>query len=174
METPSDKKINIFLVDDNDIFADIVSSRLESNPVYNVESFPTGEDMLIKLTKHTPDIIILDYMLDSINSNAMNGSEILSLITKKRPNMPVIMLTAQKGIQKALHLMHSGAMDYIVKDNSLFDNLNKSLESITEMSELKNEIVGLKEKTKHYRKRIVKVVAVSAALIALLIYIFFS
>ncbi|MBC8487383.1 MAG: response regulator [Bacteroidetes bacterium] len=150
METQIDKKTNIFLVDDNDIFADIVSSRLESNSVYNVESFPTGEDMLVKLTKHTPDIIILDYELDSVNGNSMNGSEILSLITKKRPNVPVIMLTAKRGIQKALHLMHSGVRDYIVRDNNLFDNLNKSLESFTEMSELKNEIVGLKEKTKNY------------------------
>jgi len=174
MESPIDEKINIFLVDDNDIFADIISSSLESNSVYHVESFPTGEDMLEKLNKQIPDIIILDYELDSVNSNAMNGSEILSLITKKRPDVPVIMLTEQKGIQKALRLMHSGVRDYIVKNNSFFDNLNKSLESIAEMSEQKNKIVGLKEKTKNYRKRIIKAVAVSAALIALLIYIFFS
>ncbi len=46
---------------------------------FTIETFATGELCLENLS-HKPDVIILDYHLDGIDKNAMNGIETLDKI----------------------------------------------------------------------------------------------
>ncbi|WP_231557051.1 response regulator [Flavobacterium sp. AED] len=62
-----------------------------------------------------PDIIILDYQLDGIVENAMNGLETLDKIKAFNPQIPVIMLSSQDKIEVAINYIQYKAFDYVVK-----------------------------------------------------------
>jgi DNA-binding NtrC family response regulator len=77
-----------------------------------------------------PDVIILDYLLDSIDKNAMNGLETLDKIRAFDPGIPVVILSAQDKIEVAVNCMHHKAFDYIVKSETAFLRLQKVIEAI--------------------------------------------
>jgi DNA-binding NtrC family response regulator len=59
-------------------------------------------------------VIILDYHLDGIDKNAMNGIETLDKIKEYDSDIPVVMLSSQDKIDVAISCMHK-AFDYVVK-----------------------------------------------------------
>jgi CheY-like chemotaxis protein len=61
---------------------------------FTVETFATGELCLENLS-HKPDVIILDYHLNGIDKNAMNGIETLDKIKTLNPDIPVVMLSSR-------------------------------------------------------------------------------
>ena len=70
------KKIKIFLVDDDTLFLKALEIEFLKNTDFIIECFSTGENCLENLN-HNPDVIILDYHLNGIEINAMNGLEAL-------------------------------------------------------------------------------------------------
>ena len=89
-----DKPVTIFLVDDDNIFLSTLKHSLSQKFKSRIEvtSFSTGEECLAKLSD-CPDIIILDYYLNSEMANAMNGLQILKKIKQENSNALVIMLS---------------------------------------------------------------------------------
>jgi DNA-binding NarL/FixJ family response regulator len=79
---------------------------------------------------HNPDVIILDYHLDGIDKNAMNGIETLDKIKIANPDIPVVMLSSQDKIEVAINCMHHGAIDYVVKSETAFMRLQKIITDI--------------------------------------------
>ena len=79
---------------------------------------------------HNPDVIILDYHLDGIDKNAMNGIEILDKIKAFKPDIPVVMLSCQDKIEVAVNCMKHQAFDYIVKSETAFIRLQKAITTI--------------------------------------------
>ena len=56
----------IFVVEDNDFFAQMIKQKLELSDSYEVSLFNNGEDF--KSAIHTnPDIVVLDYNLPNTN-----------------------------------------------------------------------------------------------------------
>ena len=78
-------------------------------------------------TTQNPDIIILDYHLNGIQKNAINGIETLDRIKKINPDIPVIMLSSQDQIEVAVNCMKHLAYDYIVKSETAFIRLQKAI-----------------------------------------------
>lgn len=108
-------KKQIFLVDDDTLFATLMADHLEETGRYDVTTFPTGEACLERLGEK-PDAIILDYFLDSNEKEAMNGLEVLKKIHKIDPEQKVIMLSSQERYGVALQTIASGAVQYVIKD----------------------------------------------------------
>ncbi|MFO8128952.1 MAG: response regulator [Bacteroidales bacterium] len=162
-----DTKKCIFFVEDNEFFASTVSNGLKNRMKCDVEVFHTGEDMLAQLDK-TPDVIILDYQLDSTVPNAKNGAEILRIALQKYPGLNVIMLTSMEDLKEAVNLLKKGAVDYILKDDVFFENLIKSISNVFEIQELKNEITDLRKKNKAYRKRLVLIFLLMITIVTVL------
>ena len=79
MQNP--KKIKVFIVDDDDLFLKALVIQFRENPIYEVVTFATGE-LCVEEIHNTPDIVILDYHLNSIEKNAMNGLKTLDIIKK--------------------------------------------------------------------------------------------
>ena len=79
---------------------------------------------------HSPDVIILDYLLDGIDKNAMNGIETLDKIKAYNPDIPVVILSAQDKIEVAINCMHHRAFDYVVKSETAFIRLQKIITTI--------------------------------------------
>jgi CheY-like chemotaxis protein len=72
-------KIKLFLVDDDPLFLKVLALQFAENDNYIIETFSTGELCIQNLSK-IPDVIILDYYLNGINKNAMNGIDTLKYI----------------------------------------------------------------------------------------------
>jgi len=72
----------------------------------------------------------LDYYLDSIEKNAINGLETLDKIKAFNKDIPVIMLSSQDKIEVAVNCMKHQAFDYIVKSETAFLRLQKAITTI--------------------------------------------
>jgi two-component system, OmpR family, response regulator len=123
------EKIKLFLVDDDALFLKSLEIEFLEHADFSVETFATGE-LCIENLSHNPDVIILDYLLDVIEKDAMNGIETLDKIKAFNPDIPVVMLSAQDKIDVAVNCMHHKAYDYVVKSETAFIRLQKIISSI--------------------------------------------
>ncbi|MBW6491276.1 MAG: response regulator [Lentimicrobium sp.] len=122
-------KIKLFLVDDDELYLKSLEIEFLQHADFEIETFISGELCVENLAKN-PDVIILDYLLDGIDKNAMNGLETLDKIRAYDPNIPVVILSAQDKIEVAVNCMHHSAFDYIVKSETAFFRLQKVIEAI--------------------------------------------
>ena len=125
----NDKKHTIILVDDDFIFLEMLKETLIDNPDYNVVAFQSGEECLNHLHLN-PDVIVLDYYLNSENVDAKNGMEILKEIHKVKPGAKVIILSGQEDGNLVYDFVRENATNYVVKDDNAFDNVKKAIEAI--------------------------------------------
>lgn len=121
--------LKIFVVDDDATIAEMLRDRITQTSTYTVSVFSTGEDC-IKHVAEKPDVIILDYFLNSKNLDASNGMEVLKAIKKIHPEIHVIFLSAQERYGVAMQTIQKGAEYYIIKDKGAFDKIDKILEGI--------------------------------------------
>jgi two-component system OmpR family response regulator len=125
----NDNKIKLFLVDDDAFFLKALEIEFLQHANFTIETFATGEVCVANLS-HNPDVIILDYYLDSFDKTAMNGIETLDKIKTLFPDIPVVMLSSQDKIDVAIDCMHHKAFDYIVKSETAFLRLQKTINTI--------------------------------------------
>jgi len=135
----NDNKVKIFLVDDDALFLKSLEIDFLQQADFDIKTFATGELCLESLS-HKPDLIILDYNLDGIVKNAMNGIETLDKIKVIDPDVPVVMLSSQDNIEVAINCMHHKAFDYVVKSETAFFRLQKILTSIFSYKKLEKEL----------------------------------
>jgi len=119
----------IFLVDDDALFLKSLEIDFTQNTESYIKTFTTGELCLENISQN-PDIIILDYYLNSIDINAINGIETLDRIKTANPLIPVIMLSSQDKIEVAVICMKHNAFDYVVKSETAFVRLKKIITTI--------------------------------------------
>ena len=124
-----ENKILLFLVDDDPLFLKSLEIDFLRHADFTIEAFATGELCIAHLS-HNPDVIILDYHLDGIDKNAINGLETLDKIKASHPDIPVVMLSSQDKIDVAINCMHHRAFDYVVKSETAFIRLQKIITSI--------------------------------------------
>jgi two-component system OmpR family response regulator len=132
-------KIQIFLVDDDALFLKSMEIDFSQHSDYNIETYATGE-LCVENLSHKPDIIILDYQLDGIEKNAMNGIRTLDKIKNFNPDIPVVMLSSQDKIEVAINCMHHKAYDYVVKSETAFLRIQKIIETILSFNEIETEL----------------------------------
>jgi len=119
----------IFIVDDNEMFAQMVQDLLSHTPRYKTSIFNTGEECLKHLHEN-PDLIILDFHLNDVYKEAADGLAILEEIKKQHSQAHVIMLSSQGKYTVAAQTISKGALHYVVKDDNAFDSISKILEDI--------------------------------------------
>jgi DNA-binding NtrC family response regulator len=136
MET---EKIKIFLVDDDALYLKSLEIEFRQKADFLVETFPSGEECLRNISLD-PDLIILDYHLDGINKNAMNGLQTLDKIKEIDPDMPVLMLSAQDKIDVAINCIHHKAFDYVVKSETAFLRLEKIITSVFKFKKMEKKL----------------------------------
>lgn len=128
------EKNRIFLVDDDKLYLKMLEIELQDNNNFILETFTTGEVCLDNLSKK-PDVIVLDYYLDNLDKNAMNGIQVLDKIKLINPDIPVVILSCQDKIDVAIDCMHHFAFDYIVKSETAFVRLKKVISTIIHIKE---------------------------------------
>ncbi|MHB8260931.1 MAG: response regulator [Bacteroidia bacterium] len=138
-------------MEDNKVFALALKSGIETtfaNMPVKIQWFETGELCMAKFKEEKPPVVILDYHLNSMNTNAADGIKILDWIKKENHETNVIMLTADDKIEIAIKSFHHGASDYVVKTETKFNKINYSLLNIFNM-------MGAKRDVKKYKRWLV-------------------
>ena len=82
-------KTKVLLVDDDIDFLAIMKANLEASG-YEVFTGETGEETGPLIDEHTPDIVVMDLMLEHYDT----GFVVCYEIKKKRPSLPVIICSA--------------------------------------------------------------------------------
>lgn len=141
----NENRIKLFLVDDDAMYLKLLEIEFRQHADFDVETFATGE-LCIQNLLHYPDIIILDYHLDGIEKNAMNGIETLDKIKAFNSEIPVVMLSSQDKIEVAINCMHHKASDYIVKSETAFVRLQKTLTTIFHTQKIEKALNWYMEK----------------------------
>jgi DNA-binding NtrC family response regulator len=141
----TDKKILLFLVDDDALFLKSLEIEFAQNTDSTIKTFATGELCLKNLSKN-PDVIVLDYYLNGVDKNAINGLEILNRIKAINPLIPVIMLSSQDKIDVAVNCMKHQAFDYIVKSETAFLRLQKAITTIFHYQKIEKALSWYMEK----------------------------
>ncbi len=135
----NEDKIKLFLVDDDAVFLKLLEIEFLQHGDFDIETFATGE-LCIENLKHNPDVIILDYCLDGIDKNAMNGLDTLDKIKVRNPDIAVVMLSQQDKIDVAVNCMHHRAFDYVVKSETAFIRLQKIVTTIFSYKKMEKEL----------------------------------
>ncbi len=135
----NENKIKLFLVDDDALFLKSLEIEFLEHADFAIETYATGERCLENLSNN-PDVIILDYHLDGIDKNAMNGVDTLDKIKGYNPDIPVIMLSSQDKIDVAINCMHHKAFDYVVKSETAFTRLQKAITTIFRIKKMEDTL----------------------------------
>ena len=122
-------KVTTFLVDDDEMYLEMLKDKIKLNPRLKLKTFSSGEECLDNLNEN-PEIVILDYRLNKDNPDAKNGIEILRKIKQVAPNTEVIVLSGQERIEIAIETIKQGAYTYVVKNDTAFERLRIVLHNI--------------------------------------------
>lgn len=138
-------KIKLFLVDDDAMYLKLLQIEFLQYSDFEIETYKTGE-LCVENLSRKPDAIILDYYLDGIDKNAMNGIETLDQIKAYNPDIPVVMLSSQDKIDVAIDCMHHKASDYVVKSETAFLRLQKIITTIFHYKKIEKTLNWYMEK----------------------------
>jgi len=132
-------KIKLFLVDDDAMYLKLLAIEFLQHADFIIETYATGE-LCIANILNRPDVVILDYHLDGIDKNAMNGIATLDRIKEINPDIAVVMLSSQDKIEVAIDCMHHKASDYVVKSETAFVRLQKTITTIFKYKKMEKEL----------------------------------
>jgi two-component system response regulator AtoC len=127
------KSFNIFVVEDDVWYGELLVHHLSLNPDNIVTKFETAKAVLANLHLQ-PDVITLDYSLPD-----MNGDELLARIKLESANTSVVIVSGQEDISTAVSLLKKGAYDYVVKNEDAKERLWNTINNIKKNVALQKE-----------------------------------
>jgi len=119
----------IFVVDDDEMLASALQDYLTRKIPHQVTIYHTGEECLQHLSEK-PDVVILDFYLNTVSKDAANGMEILQIIKKHSPETSVIMLSSQERYGIAMQTLQKGAEQYVIKDEHAFEKIAEMVQEM--------------------------------------------
>ena len=125
--TPKPKKLNtLYLIEDNALERNMLIDYLGKYPNLKIKEFHNGDDCIkdIVMSNISPDLILLDYFLDSNITTSKDGLEILSKLKEICPNSEIIMFTSVDNPRIIELARKKGAMSFIVKGTSSYEKLD--------------------------------------------------
>src|SRR5688572_267984 len=104
-------KVNVLIADDHKIFRDGIRALLrQAKNIHVLAVAGNGEEVLEKLKKIRPDIILMD-----INMPGSNGIETTKIVRTKYPAVKILALTMYEEDKYIVDMMDAGASGYILK-----------------------------------------------------------
>ena len=104
-------KADLLLVEDDAAIAELVSWHF-SRDNFTVRHTPDGEEALLLAREKVPDVVLLDWMVESLS-----GIEVCRQLRRnpETANVPIIMLTARGEEEDRVRGLETGADDYVTK-----------------------------------------------------------
>jgi len=128
----------ILILDDEKSIVDLLSVVFRKEG-YEVKTWPETADIFDFLTDEDFDLLLTD-----IRMPRTNGMDILEFMIRRKPEVPVVMITAYGTIKQAVAALKAGAFDYIMKPFDV-DELKIVSANALEKRRLKQENVQLKK-----------------------------
>ena len=121
----------IFIVEDNLVYAKTMENFLRSSfsNIKEIKIFPVGETCLLELHRN-PDIILMDYVLDTKYFDAANGLEIIEQIRSQKPEVNIILMSLQNDITVVHEAIKKYNCNYVRKDEHTFDRIEEIITEI--------------------------------------------
>ncbi len=140
-------KKSILLIDDEKIIREEFFDIFHDSE-YTLDSASNSIEGKKKLLSSKYDLVILDIRMPDLNNcfSESAGIDLLKLLKKNKPQLPVIMLSVINEAKIAVDAMKLGASDYIIKDSFTVEELIDKVESTTELNEeliLQNKIENI-------------------------------
>jgi two-component system response regulator GlrR len=137
MPSRAARRQHVLVVDDDEDLRELLSLRLEHNG-YEVVCEQTCAGGMDRLEDRGFDAMILDLRLPD-----GDGLSLLPRIKERRPDLPVIMLTAHGSIESAVEAMRLGAFGFLTKpflDHDLLQTIRHAVETV----KLRREVADLR------------------------------
>ena len=117
--------IRVALIDDQMLVRQGIRGLLQlSDKVEVVAEADDGDQAVELVTRHTPDVVLMDMRMPR-----MNGAAAISAMADAGLEVPVIILTTFDDHEQVLEAIRAGARGYLLKDVSL-DSLIDAVESV--------------------------------------------
>ena len=99
----------VWIVDDDSSIRWVLERAL-SQAGYGTESFEHADDLLERIDYETPDAVVSD-----IRMPGRDGLALLSILSDRHPELPVIIMTAHSDLDSAVSSYQAGAFEYLPK-----------------------------------------------------------
>ncbi len=102
---------SVLIVEDDTALSELLQWHFKSEG-YEVRATADGEDALIMVREEMPDLIVLDWMIESLS-----GVEVCRQLRKAKESarVPIMMLTARGEEEDKIRGLKTGADDYLTK-----------------------------------------------------------
>jgi len=119
------EEINVFVVDDHQIFLDGIVSLLDDEPNIKIAGTAhNGKEALDRIKSTKVDVVLMD-----INMPEMDGIEATKQLKKTNADIKVLMLTMHSEARFIKECLEIGAKGYVMKNISK-DDLIKAIETV--------------------------------------------
>lgn len=146
----------IYIVEDSPIVQYLIELSLKREFKCKTVKFENIHDALAGIRKQVPDVMVLDYTLDHMMTENLNGLALLKQLSKMKLQIPTVVFSGQSEKNVAVDLIRHGAVDYVSKEGEDFAlNLVKAVKKVLDVIRL-NESLRLDQlrRQKSLRKTI--------------------
>ena len=145
----------ILIVDDESSIRRTLREILEYED-YEVEEAVDGEDALKKLTAERFDLALIDVKMPK-----KDGIEVLQVVAKEQPDIPVVMISGHGTIETAVEATKLGAFDFIEKPPDL-NRLLLTLRNAMDRATLQEENRRMRQTiVEHHERKLIPIIGSS-------------
>ena len=113
MRRADGKPINVLVVDDEPVLAELVSMALRYEG-WEIQTAGDGATAISLAKENPPDVVVLDGMLPDLS-----GLDVLRRLRERIPHLPLLLLTAKDSVEDRIAGLTAGGDDYVTKPFSL-------------------------------------------------------
>jgi len=133
---------DILIVDDEADIRDLISGTLEDEG-HRTRVARDSDEALRAVEERRPHLVVLDIWLQG---SRLDGLEVLSIIKRTYPDLPVVIISGHGNIETAVTAIKRGAYDYIEKPFKADRLILVTLRAL-EASQLRREVRDLRERS---------------------------
>ena len=138
---------SVWIIDDERSIRWVLDKAL-SKEGFDVRCFENGDLMLTELESTQPDAIVSDIRMPGID-----GLDLLEVVTRRYPGLPIIIMTAHSDLESAVASIQGGAFEYLPKpfeideaiamvSRAITNNRHEGNETVPEPQAAVTEIIG--------------------------------
>lgn len=145
----------IAIIEDSKIIREVVTRVMETQLNARVITFDSAESAIREIDVYEPNVILLDYNLDSVSANNMNGMQFVKKLNMVGKSIPIIMMSGQRDKRVTADVLREGVVNYLAKDDDNFlENIVTEVQCVLDVLKLNKQ---QKKQQKDINKRIVRV-----------------
>jgi len=118
-------KYKVLFIDDEEELVSTLVERLEYRGV-SADFALNGSEAIKMMRENSYDVVVLDLKMPG-----MSGSEVMSIIRKEYPQLPVLLITGHGSLDEEQDEKPEGAFDYLEKPIDLKDLIEKMQEAVS-------------------------------------------